>query len=70
MDERERERERRNLCSSFSLGVQGFKIASGEITNFPLLRKIAQKRKPMILSTGMSSLVEGNLGLQDFGCWI
>jgi N,N'-diacetyllegionaminate synthase len=35
-----------------------FKIGSGEITNFPLLRKIAQKSKPIILSTGMSYLGE------------
>lgn len=35
-----------------------FKIASGEITNFPLLRHIAMKGKPVILSTGMSTLEE------------
>jgi N,N'-diacetyllegionaminate synthase len=40
------------------LGVQLFKISSGEITNFPLLSHIAAKFKPIILSTGMSSLVE------------
>jgi N,N'-diacetyllegionaminate synthase len=37
------------------LGVCAFKVASGEITNFPLLRYIAKKRKPVILSTGMST---------------
>jgi len=40
------------------LGVPAFKIASGEITNLPLIRHIAQKGKPVILSTGMSTLEE------------
>ena len=40
------------------LGVPAFKIPSGEITNFSLLRHIARKRKPIILSTGMSTLGE------------
>lgn len=40
------------------IGVPAFKIPSGEITNFPLLRKIAQKSRPIILSTGMATLGE------------
>ena len=40
------------------LGVPAFKVASGEITNFPLLRYIAEKKKPIILSTGMSTIGE------------
>jgi len=40
------------------LGVSAFKIASGEITNLPLLEYIAKKKKPIILSTGMSTLGE------------
>jgi N-acetylneuraminate synthase/N,N'-diacetyllegionaminate synthase len=40
------------------LGVPAFKIPSGEITNFPLLKHIARKKKPVILSTGMSTLGE------------
>ena len=40
------------------INVPAFKIASGEITNFPLLRYIAKKGKPIILSTGMSTLGE------------
>jgi N,N'-diacetyllegionaminate synthase len=40
------------------LGVQIFKVPSGEITNYPLLRHIARKCKPMIMSTGMSTLGE------------
>jgi N-acetylneuraminate synthase len=41
-----------------SLEVPLFKIPSGEITNTPLLRHVARKGKPMIVSTGMSRLGE------------
>lgn len=41
-----------------SLGLDIFKIPSGEMTNFPYLRTVAQKNKPIILSTGMGTLVE------------
>ena len=41
-----------------SLGMGIFKIPSGEVTNHPLLSHIAGKRKPVILSTGMSTLTE------------
>lgn len=37
-----------------SLDMRIFKISSGEITNKPLIARIAGKRKPIILSTGMS----------------
>jgi len=40
------------------LGLHFFKIPSGEITNKPYLKYIAQKGKPVILSTGMSDLNE------------
>jgi len=40
------------------LGVPAFKVGSGEITNLPLLRHIARKKKPILLSTGMSTLGE------------
>jgi len=40
------------------LGVEVFKIPSGEITNLPLLDHVARKGKPMIVSTGMSYLSE------------
>ncbi|MFH1115227.1 MAG: N-acetylneuraminate synthase [Pseudomonadota bacterium] len=40
------------------LDVPLFKIASGEITNLPLLRYVAKKGRPMLLSTGMSYLSE------------
>lgn len=41
-----------------SLGLQLFKIPSGEITNLPYLRKIGSLRKKIILSTGMANLGE------------
>ncbi|WP_417857479.1 MULTISPECIES: N-acetylneuraminate synthase [Flavobacteriaceae] len=41
-----------------SLGFDIFKIPSGEITNYPYLKRIAQKNKPVILSTGMSNMKE------------
>ncbi len=40
------------------LGQDYFKIPSGEITNLPYLRKIAEKSIPVILSTGMSTIDE------------
>jgi N-acetylneuraminate synthase/N,N'-diacetyllegionaminate synthase len=40
------------------LGVPAFKIPSGEITNWPFLEHIACKKRPVIISTGMSDLDE------------
>lgn len=40
------------------LGLEIFKIPSGEITNFPYLRKIGMLDKKIILSTGMADLRE------------
>lgn len=42
----------------YKLRIPAFKIASGELTNMPLLRQIALYNKPIILSTGMSTLKE------------
>jgi len=41
-----------------SLGIDLFKIPSGEITNLPYLQKIGSLNKPVILSTGMATLAE------------
>ena len=41
-----------------NLGVPAFKIASGDITNYPLLRHVAKLKKPIFLSTGMATLDE------------
>ena len=43
------------LCK---IGVKAFKIASTDNNNLPLLKYIASKKKPIILSTGMSNLNE------------
>lgn len=40
------------------LGVKLYKIGSGDLTNMLLLKYIARKNKPIILSTGMASLGE------------
>lgn len=55
------------LCSPFSLeavdrleelGVRRHKIPSGEVTNVPLLERVAATGKPVLLSSGMSSWAE------------
>lgn len=55
------------LCTPFDLpsidfldncGIALWKIPSGEITNFPYLRRIGQTQKPIILSTGMANILE------------
>ena len=53
-----------------SLDMGLWKIPSGEITNYPYLRKIAQYKEPVILSTGMCELsdIEAAMNvLLDFG---
>lgn len=47
-----------------SLGMSTFKIPSGELTNHPLIRHIALKQKPVILSTGMATLDEVNQAVE------
>lgn len=41
-----------------NLGLPIFKSPSGEITNYPYLRHLAEKGKPIILSTGMANMGE------------
>lgn len=43
-----------------------WKIPSGEITNLPYLMKLAETKRPIILSTGMSTLEEIEEALQVF----
>ena len=43
---------------SDELDLPILKIGSGEVTNIPFLRRFGEKKKPIILSTGMSSIGE------------
>ncbi len=47
-----------------ALGMKAFKIASGDITYEPLLHHIGKKKKPVYLSTGMSTVIEMNQAYQ------
>lgn len=40
------------------MDVSAFKVASGDLTFYPLLEEIAKTKKPIILSTGMSNVGE------------
>lgn len=40
------------------INVAAYKIASSELVNIKLLRAIASKKKPMIISTGMSDIID------------
>lgn len=55
------------LCTPFSrkaadqlesIGVDAFKIGSGELTDLPFVEYVARKGKPMIVSSGMSGYSE------------
>ena len=57
-----------DFLHSLKMGL--WKIPSGEITNYPYLRKIAQYHEPVILSTGMSELSDVEAAVKvlvDFG---
>ena len=40
------------------LDVTAIKVGSGELTNTPFLREVAEQGRPMIVSTGMSTITE------------
>jgi N-acetylneuraminate synthase len=61
------------VCSPFSveavdrleaIGVDRYKLGSGEVTNVPLLERLAATGKPVLLSSGMSSWEELNRAVE------
>ena len=46
------------------VGVEYYKISSGDLTNIPLLEYIAKLQKPMIVSTGMANLGEVEMAVK------
>lgn len=64
------------LCTPFSraaadrlerLGVTMYKIGSGELNNYPLIKHIVSKGKPIILSTGMNGWLEIDKAMDIIG---
>lgn len=49
----------------YSLDVHAYKIGSGDLTNLPLLKYVAKIGKPIILSTGMSTLSEIKVAIKE-----
>ena len=41
-----------------SFNVKAYKVASADLTNIPLISRLCKTKKPLILSTGMSSIEE------------
>lgn len=41
-----------------SFNVKAYKVASADLTNIPLISRLCETKKPLILSTGMSSVEE------------
>lgn len=41
-----------------NIGVEAYKLGSGDLTNYVLLKVVAETKKPMIISTGMATLRE------------
>ena len=55
-----------------SIDMKTWKIPSGEITNYPFLRKIGQRKESVIMSTGMCTLEEVQNAvsiLREFGTY-
>ena len=54
-----------------SLSVPAYKVSSGDLTNLPLIEQVSRKGKPVIISTGMSTLEEVGAAVktaQNAGC--
>lgn len=48
----------KTLLDEFDPFVQRYKIGSGDLTNYPLIKLMAERGKPIILSTGLSEIEE------------
>ncbi|MFA5065962.1 MAG: N-acetylneuraminate synthase family protein [Dehalococcoidia bacterium] len=62
------------MCTAFDfesvdflerLGISSYKVASGDLTNTPLLKYIANLNKPIFLSTGASTVEEINIAYNE-----
>lgn len=51
------------------LGAPAFKIPSADLTNVPLIEYVAKKGKPVILSTGMSTMDEVDIAVAAARKW-
>lgn len=56
--------EAESLDFLVNLGIPFIKLGSGEVGNIPFLRYVGSKKKPVILSTGMSTLSEVEMSIQ------
>lgn len=54
--------ESMDFLNSLNLGL--WKIPSGEITNYPFIRKVAFYKQPVIMSTGMCNLIDIQKAIQ------
>lgn len=49
------------------LDLPAYKISSTDLTNLPFLKKVAARKKPIILSTGLSYMSEVEAALKEIG---
>jgi len=52
-----------------TLDLPAYKVASTDITNLPFLKKVARKKKPVILSTGMANFSEVKAALKEVSAY-
>ncbi len=57
---------RKRLISSRNLAVPFFKIASMDVVHLPLLKYVARKQRPVVISTGMATLAEIEQAVETF----
>lgn len=62
--------DEKSLDLLIELGIDRIKVPSGEITNMPLLRHVASKGLPVILSSGMATLGEIEAAIEVVGAGV